>query len=78
MTAEEITELRASGEQRRKELSVWWALKGCLARALESLVLWDRVLFLRRAGMRVELIALFDAILSPRQYALVAYRDGLA
>lgn len=74
LSAGEVGHLEAEGARRRRELSVWWAIKGCLARPLESLILWDRVLHLRRAGMCVRLEPLFDALLSPRQYVIVAWR----
>ena len=74
LSAEDIEALERTGEKRRKELSVWWALKGCLARVLESLILWDRVLFVRRAGAGVRLLPLFDALVSPRQHVIIAWR----
>lgn len=74
LSASDVAQLEAEGNRRRREVSVWWAVKGCLARPLESLILWDRVLHLRRAGMCVRLEPLFDPLLSPRQYVIVAWR----
>ena len=50
------------------------ALQACLQPALEGLLLLDRMYFLREQGLSAELVSLFDECLSPRTWALIAWK----
>ncbi|CAI2301282.1 unnamed protein product [Caenorhabditis sp. 36 PRJEB53466] len=51
-------------------------LRLLFAPAVESAILDDRVEFLREKGMNAEVVALFEPTVSPRNLAIVAYKDS--
>lgn len=55
--------------------AVLYALRLVVARAVESLFLTDRALFLLRSGARVAMGPLFDPIHSPRNIVIVAMKN---
>jgi hypothetical protein len=58
--------------------ALYYALRLAMAPAIESLLLLDRLLFLReQPGVAAAAIPLFDPRVSPRNFVLAAYRrDG--
>ena len=62
-------------EYARKQIAVVWTLRGLLGDAIESLVLMDRVWFLKEQGIDVQLVSVVDPGESPRNMALVVKRS---
>lgn len=59
-------------------MNMFYLLRLCLAQTVESLILLDRLMFLAEAGgddSQCFLVKMFDAVVSPRCYALVAVKD---
>ena len=61
-----------------RRVVAYYVLRQLVAPLWEELLLLDRLLFLRERGHRASLVPLFDPLLSPRNYALVASKraDG--
>lgn len=45
-----------------------------MQRVLETLILMDRVVYLRENGLDAELVPVFDVTISPRTFAIVVRR----
>jgi len=58
-----------------RHVVVFYVLRLLLAPLWEALILLDRLLFLTEKGYPAALIPLFDPSISPRNYALVAFKD---
>lgn len=54
-------------------LQTFKALQFALQAPLETLILWDRVLFLREKGFKVDLKPVFNSRISPRNMCLIGY-----
>ncbi|KAL1530393.1 hypothetical protein AB1Y20_001300 [Prymnesium parvum] len=67
-------ELRPLLENWRRVV-VYYVLRLLIAPLWEALILLDRLMFLRERGHPSALIPIFDPLLSPRNYALVAVRN---
>ena len=54
----------------------YWALRAALGPLVETYVLLDRLLFLQEQGqeMKVNMVPLFDPLLSPRNVAIIAVK----
>lgn len=61
---------------RKKELAIFWTLRSMFARVVEWLILKDRQVYLEESNQcsKVELVALFDPTISPRNTVLLAYK----
>ncbi|XP_073945956.1 probable methyltransferase-like protein 25 [Choristoneura fumiferana] len=58
-----------------KKMVLFYLIRLCLAQVVESLILLDRLLFLRENGYNnVFLVKLFDPVLSPRCHCIVAVK----
>ncbi|XP_068144821.1 probable methyltransferase-like protein 25 [Drosophila tropicalis] len=57
-------------------LELFYLLRMTFAPALESLILLDRLLYLKELGYdRSYIVDLFDAVISPRHYAIIAFKS---
>ncbi|KAJ3174749.1 hypothetical protein HK101_010849 [Irineochytrium annulatum] len=76
LSESDLTAYEAVFAGREKEIAVVWTLRAMMGSAIESLVLVDRVLYLRERGgegkVKVELFPLFGLRDSPRNMVLVA------
>jgi|LauGreDrversion2_3_1035106.scaffolds.fasta_scaffold478774_1 hypothetical protein len=62
-------------DQRWHLPAVYYALRLAVAPAIESILLLDRLLFLRQLpGVEAEVIPTFDPLISPRNYVIAARR----
>lgn len=69
---EKLSELR----QDKKLLDLFYLLRMTFAPVLESLILLDRLLFLKELGYEQSfLMPVFDPVVSPRHYAIVAMKN---
>ncbi|XP_063385373.1 probable methyltransferase-like protein 25 [Cydia fagiglandana] len=58
-----------------KHMVLFYLIRLCLAQVIESLILFDRLLFLKENGFNnTFLVKLFDPVLSPRCHSIVAIR----
>ena len=57
-----------------RRVAVYFVLRSLLSPLWEALLLLDRLLFLRERGHDARLVPLFDPLLSPRNYAVVAVK----
>uniref|UniRef100_A0A1B6KE51 Methyltransferase domain-containing protein n=1 Tax=Graphocephala atropunctata TaxID=36148 RepID=A0A1B6KE51_9HEMI len=74
----ELQELYDSHSESRKQLHVFFLLRLCVAPAIEGLIMLDRLLYLREQGVQdAYLTQLFDPVVSPRCYAIVAFNKTL-
>jgi hypothetical protein len=66
----------------RIQVSIIWTLRAMLGACLESLILYDRIMFLNEWSKRnqcqldVQLKPIFDPILSPRNMALIVTKSA--
>ncbi|XP_077293391.1 methyltransferase-like protein 25B [Arctopsyche grandis] len=58
--------------KRWKEVVMFYTLRLSLAPLVESIILMDRMLYLRESGITCEIIPLFDPVVSPRNHILIA------
>lgn len=65
-------------ERGLQKLQAWIALQHVAGPVIESLILVDRILYLEEQDENVHtaLIPLFDACISPRNLAIVAWKEG--
>lgn len=74
----ELKALLQQHESDQHYLSLFYLLRMSFAPVVESLILLDRLLFLKELGYEHSyLIDLFDAVISPRHYAIVAFKENL-
>ncbi|KAK4882945.1 hypothetical protein RN001_006264 [Aquatica leii] len=72
----EIEDLFNTYKVYEQQLYVFYMLRCMLAPVVESLILLDRLLFLHENGHQTAfLVHLFDAIVSPRCYGIIAFKD---
>ncbi|XP_030372687.1 methyltransferase-like protein 25 [Scaptodrosophila lebanonensis] len=72
----ELEELARSCDVDRHYLELFYLLRMSFAPVLESLILLDRLLYLKERGHKKSyLVNLFDAVISPRHYAIVAFKS---
>ncbi|KAJ8932527.1 hypothetical protein NQ318_009099 [Aromia moschata] len=75
ITDEEIAELYEQYKARMDELNNFYLIRCMLSSLIESLILLDRLLFLHEAGHENSfLVQLFDPVVSPRCYGLIALK----
>ncbi|KAH8398964.1 hypothetical protein KR222_004294 [Zaprionus bogoriensis] len=75
---QELHELLQRHEQDRQFLALFYLLRMSFAPVLESVILLDRLLYLRELGYEQSyLIDLFDAVISPRHFAIVAIKPSV-
>lgn len=73
---ERITSVAKEYEEYKKILDVFYLLRMSLAPVVESLILLDRFMFLKECGYQKSfLIPAFDAVVSPRRFALIAIKE---
>lgn len=73
---EELLSLLHKHEMDRQYLELFYLLRMTFAPILESVILLDRLLYLKELGYEQSfLINLFDAVISPRHYAIVAIKQ---
>nr|XP_023023967.1 methyltransferase-like protein 25 isoform X1 [Leptinotarsa decemlineata] len=71
----EINEVYEEHEARIHELNLFYLIRGMLSPVIESLILLDRLLFLHEQGHDNSfLVQLFDPVVSPRCYGLIAMK----
>ncbi|KAI8128697.1 Methyltransferase-like protein 25, partial [Lucilia cuprina] len=78
LKAERIDEIFTAQElsRNKKYLDLFYLLRMTFAPVLESLILLDRLLFLREKGYEQSyLIPVFDPVVSPRHFAIVAIKN---
>ncbi|KAH8297246.1 hypothetical protein KR044_008567 [Drosophila immigrans] len=79
LAAVEETELQTllkAHEQDRQYLELFYLIRMSFAPVLEAVILLDRLLYLKELGYKHSyLIDLFDAVISPRHYAIVAIKQ---
>lgn len=68
----EITALWDSNANQLENVELYTALQLLLQNAAESLVLFDRLCFLKEHGFETSIYSTMDRSLSPRCYALVS------
>lgn len=72
----ELHSLLENHELDRRYLELFYLLRMSFAPVLESVILLDRLLYLKELGYAHSyLIDLFDAVISPRHYAIVAIKQ---
>ncbi|KAH8389965.1 hypothetical protein KR200_004743 [Drosophila serrata] len=72
----ELQELLQEYAKDKQYLDLFYLLRMSFAPVLESLILLDRLLYLKELGYeRSYLIDLFDPVISPRHYAIVAIKQ---
>lgn len=72
---EDILELYGKYKLRRHELNLFYLLRGLLSSSIESLILLDRLLYLLENNCEQSfLVQVFDPVISPRCYALIAIK----
>ncbi|XP_071107262.1 methyltransferase-like protein 25B [Haliotis cracherodii] len=59
-----------------KDVVVFYTLRLCLAPVVETLLLLDRMLYLLEHGVPSVLVPIFDPQLSPRNFVLLATKEG--
>tara|TARA_R110002050_G_scaffold166540_1_gene297095 strand:+ start:1462 stop:2631 length:1170 start_codon:yes stop_codon:yes gene_type:complete len=59
----------------RRRVMFYWTLRNCFGEAIESLLLIDRAVNMREQGVNAHLAPIFAPSLSPRQIALIAWRE---
>lgn len=70
---EDLEQLLGEHEFERRRMDLFYLIRMTFAPLLESVILLDRVLYLKEHGVRdVSLVKLFDPVVSPRCYAVVA------
>ncbi|XP_017780520.1 PREDICTED: methyltransferase-like protein 25 [Nicrophorus vespilloides] len=75
ITDEDLESFYKRNEESRTALNVYHLLRSMLAPAVESLILLDRYLFLLEEGIEdAFLVQLFDPVISPRCYGLIAFK----
>ncbi|XP_017961249.1 methyltransferase-like protein 25 isoform X2 [Drosophila navojoa] len=73
---DELEALLQKYESDKHYLSLFYLLRMSFAPVVESLILLDRLLYLKELGYTHSyLIDLFDAVISPRHYAVVAFKE---
>ncbi|XP_065059525.1 methyltransferase-like protein 25B isoform X1 [Rhopilema esculentum] len=60
---------------RWKEVTMFYCLRLLIGPVIESMVLTDRLLYMQENGFRANLYTVFDAKISPRNFALVSFKD---
>lgn len=72
---EEIMGLYEKYEHRRHDVNLFYLLRGILSSAIESLILLDRLLYLLENNYENSfLVHLFDPVISPRCYGIIAIK----
>lgn len=58
-------------------MHLFYLLRMCFAQVIESLILLDRLLYLKELGYTgSHLVAVFDAVISPRRFGIIAVKDA--
>ena len=57
---------------RKREIFVFYQLRMLLSRVIESVLIIDRILYLKENDVACEVVKLFDPTISPRAYAIIA------
>lgn len=75
MVNEDLEALLRQHEHDRKRMDLFYLIRMTFAPILESTILLDRLLYLKEMGMEnAFLVNLFDPVVSPRCYAIVAVK----
>lgn len=77
LTTEEINELLKTHQHDQKLIQLNYFIRLLMAKIIETLILTDRYLFLlenNNAG-KVFLVKVFDPLVSPRNYCLIAIKE---
>lgn len=75
LTTEEIEKLYENHEYERHQINITYFIRLLMAKAIETLILLDRYLYLLENGIdKVLLVKIFDPVISPRNYALIAIK----
>lgn len=58
-------------------MHLYYLLRMCFAKIIESIILLDRLLYLKELGYAESyLVAVFDAVISPRRFGLIALKEA--
>uniref|UniRef100_A0A034VQK5 Methyltransferase-like protein 25 n=1 Tax=Bactrocera dorsalis TaxID=27457 RepID=A0A034VQK5_BACDO len=58
-------------------MHLYYLLRMCFAQVIESLILLDRLLYLKELGYAESyLVAVFDAVISPRRFGIIALKNA--
>lgn len=75
LSSEDIQKLFDDHEYERHQINLTYFIRLLLAKTIETLILLDRYLFLLESGVdNVFLVKIFDPVISPRNYALIAIK----
>ena len=75
MTDEEVLEFFSEHEEKfKKKLVSFYQYRVLFSLLIESIILTDRLLFLKEHKIDSSLVKLFDSNVSPRSYAVVAIK----
>ena len=75
MTDEEVLEFYTEYEDKfKKKLMSFYQYRVLFSLLIESIILTDRLLFLKENKIESSLVKLFDSNVSPRSYAVVAIK----
>lgn len=75
-TKDELLELYNCYLPKMKELQMFYILRAHLAPVIEAVILLDRLLFLYECGIQnLYLVQLFDPVISPRCYGIIAFKS---
>lgn len=73
---DDLKQLLGEHEFERRRMDLFYLVRMTFAPLLESVLVLDRVLYLKEQGVEdVFLVQLFDAVVSPRCYAVVAVKN---
>lgn len=74
--AVDLVELYSEKKHLHRSLSFFWAMRAILGVVIESLIIYDRYIFikenLKSSDCDCEIMAIFDPLKSPRSYAIIA------
>lgn len=75
LTSEEIEELHEAHEFERRLINLSYFIRLLMAKAIETLILLDRYLYLLENDIeKVFLVRIFDPVVSPRNFGLIAIK----
>ena len=75
-TAGEVQQVYERYVHTRSTLNLAWKMRCCLGAVMESVIVYDRVAYLKSNGIEdVNVVAMWDGHLSPRNLAIIAKKD---
>ena len=74
-TAEELQQIYDKYSHTRAIMNLAWRMRCCLGAVMESVIVYDRVAYLKSRGVEnVQVVAMWDHRISPRNLAIVAVK----